>query len=191
MAKPVALVIGASRGIGRQVAIDLAKNGYSGSPQSASMTLIQDRANDDSRRRRQIHVLRQQDRPLPPRSQLAAIDHQHGRARDPRGRRRGHRHPRRHALRRPDQLVGGRDGAHLRHARRARLQLRRHLVGRRREHARQALPADAEDQPGGPVCRGAGSPAVLWPEWLEGPDYRRVSADLFPVFPGEDGVCDG
>lgn len=28
--KQVALVIGASRGIGRQVAIDLAKNGYAG-----------------------------------------------------------------------------------------------------------------------------------------------------------------
>jgi NAD(P)-dependent dehydrogenase (short-subunit alcohol dehydrogenase family) len=28
--KEVALVIGASRGIGRQVAIDLAKNGYKG-----------------------------------------------------------------------------------------------------------------------------------------------------------------
>lgn len=30
MAKQVALVIGASRGIGRQIAIDLALNGYAG-----------------------------------------------------------------------------------------------------------------------------------------------------------------
>ena len=29
-AKQVAIVVGASRGIGRQVAIDLAKNGYAG-----------------------------------------------------------------------------------------------------------------------------------------------------------------
>lgn len=28
--KPVALVVGASRGIGRQIAIDLARNGYAG-----------------------------------------------------------------------------------------------------------------------------------------------------------------
>lgn len=28
--KPVALVVGASRGIGRQIAIDLAANGYAG-----------------------------------------------------------------------------------------------------------------------------------------------------------------
>lgn len=30
--KKVALVVGASRGLGRQIAIDLAKNGYSGKP---------------------------------------------------------------------------------------------------------------------------------------------------------------
>ena len=29
--KPVALIVGASRGIGRQVAIDIASNGYAGS----------------------------------------------------------------------------------------------------------------------------------------------------------------
>lgn len=34
--QPVALVVGASRGIGRQVAIDLSKNGYAG----ATATLI-------------------------------------------------------------------------------------------------------------------------------------------------------
>ena len=28
--KPVALVVGASRGIGRQIAVDLASNGYAG-----------------------------------------------------------------------------------------------------------------------------------------------------------------
>ena len=28
--KPIAIVVGASRGIGRQVAIDLARNGYAG-----------------------------------------------------------------------------------------------------------------------------------------------------------------
>lgn len=30
MGKPVALVVGASRGMGRQVAVDLARNGYAG-----------------------------------------------------------------------------------------------------------------------------------------------------------------
>jgi NAD(P)-dependent dehydrogenase (short-subunit alcohol dehydrogenase family) len=34
--KPVALVVGASRGIGRQIAIDLARNGYAGESTAAS-----------------------------------------------------------------------------------------------------------------------------------------------------------
>jgi NAD(P)-dependent dehydrogenase (short-subunit alcohol dehydrogenase family) len=41
--KQVAIVVGASRGIGRQVAIDLAKNGYRGSrttPSDAMSWLI-------------------------------------------------------------------------------------------------------------------------------------------------------
>jgi hypothetical protein len=37
--KPVALVVGASRGIGRQVAVDLARNGYTGSS-NLHMTLM-------------------------------------------------------------------------------------------------------------------------------------------------------
>lgn len=32
--QPVALVVGASRGIGRQIAVDLAKNNYNGRDQS-------------------------------------------------------------------------------------------------------------------------------------------------------------
>lgn len=36
--KPVALVVGASRGIGRQVAIDLAKNNYAGNPNIQGIT---------------------------------------------------------------------------------------------------------------------------------------------------------
>jgi NAD(P)-dependent dehydrogenase (short-subunit alcohol dehydrogenase family) len=37
--KEVALVVGASRGIGRQVAIDLAKNGYKGTLRNAVLKL--------------------------------------------------------------------------------------------------------------------------------------------------------
>lgn len=38
--KPVAIVVGASRGIGRQVAVDLAKNGYIGMPHQIAMIVL-------------------------------------------------------------------------------------------------------------------------------------------------------
>jgi NAD(P)-dependent dehydrogenase (short-subunit alcohol dehydrogenase family) len=36
----VALVVGASRGIGRQVAIDLAKSGYAGKPHISVLSIL-------------------------------------------------------------------------------------------------------------------------------------------------------
>jgi hypothetical protein len=41
--KLVALVIGASRGIGRQVAIDLSKNGYAGKYYTSQSTYLYER----------------------------------------------------------------------------------------------------------------------------------------------------
>jgi hypothetical protein len=52
--KPVALVVGASRGIGRQVAVDLARNGYAGSS-NLHMTLILTNTFIQSRRRCKDH----------------------------------------------------------------------------------------------------------------------------------------
>lgn len=85
----VALVVGASRGIGRQVAIDLAKNGYTG--MSAKAVDEKGVADDNlmgSGGSSQIHE-RCVCEALPSRSQLAAIDHQHRGAGDPGGWRAG------------------------------------------------------------------------------------------------------
>lgn len=53
--KPVALVVGASRGIGRQIAVDLASNGYAGAYMYQQSNSCSTYLTDLSRRRCQNH----------------------------------------------------------------------------------------------------------------------------------------
>lgn len=95
--KPVALVVGASRGIGRQIAVDLASNGYAGiHPNRTKLSTPFN--NTSSRRSRQIHQRPFQAHPLLPRPQVLLLHHHHRHQRDPRLRRPRNRHPGRRPL---------------------------------------------------------------------------------------------
>lgn len=71
----VALVVGASRGIGRQVAIDLAKNGYTG--RSADVHRREKLLMMNSGGVCEVYQRRVRDDAIPSRPELAAIDHQY------------------------------------------------------------------------------------------------------------------
>ena len=71
----VALVVGASRGIGRQVAVDLAKNGYAGKEPRAVKLNISDRF--PSCRSSQIYLRRVCHEAISTRSELSPIHNQH------------------------------------------------------------------------------------------------------------------
>lgn len=75
---PVALVVGASRGIGRQVAIDLAREGFKGELQKCSNLRVALMQGSGCRRKK--HFRRNQGASLPAGPKLASVDHQHRRA---------------------------------------------------------------------------------------------------------------
>lgn len=81
--KPVALVVGASRGIGRQVAVDLGRNGYAGAQNTLIQNLgISSNAQQSRRCCQDHHRPFQARRSLPAGPQLPRLDHHHRRQGD-------------------------------------------------------------------------------------------------------------
>ncbi|TPX08808.1 uncharacterized protein E0L32_009748 [Thyridium curvatum] len=125
--KPVALVIGASRGIGRQVAIHLASNGY-----RAERGVSCRRGQDEQRARAR--------RALSTRSKFASVHDPDGAEGDRAGRRRSPGAASGHARPRQRRRTGKGHRPVLRPPGRRRLQFRGDLVGIRREDASEAVP---------------------------------------------------
>ena len=140
--KNVALVVGASRGIGRQIAIDLAKNGHAGMPPGGNEM---NNANEQlSRRGCENHLQCIRNYAIPPRSELLSVNHQHCRAGDPGIRRRRIRSPRGCPRCDADRESSERDRSHTREAGCPGVQFRGYLVVFGREYTDKALPVDAE-----------------------------------------------
>ncbi len=82
--KKIALVVGGSRGIGRQIAIDLAANDYSGRSHRRSFASYHLCLTSSSRRRCKVYIGCGKCQTFPPRSELSILNHKHSRTRDSR-----------------------------------------------------------------------------------------------------------
>lgn len=182
--------MGASRGIGRQIAIDLARNNYIGKTQqptspspSSGLTRTSNAGSKDN--------VRSKHNTIPTRSQLITFNHQHSSARDPRSRRPSRYCSRGCPRRSTDPTCRRRDDPGIRQTRRASLQLRCDLVVVRREHAAEAVQTYAAGQPGRTLRDCAVRVTSLRKERVEGTNHGRFAAYLFAVFQGEDRLCHG
>lgn len=70
------------------------------------------------------------------------------------------------------------------------LQLWRNLVGPHLYHALEAVPAAAAHQPRGPLQAHTNAPARIRVAGMARTRYCRIPADIFPLLPRQDGVCD-
>lgn len=155
--KQVALVIGASRGIGRQIAIDLAREGYAGTYLitasnhqpfyfSVLISLHIQTLTKSSGRRRKIHFRRANDHSLSPRSKQPSIHNLNRSPRNPRSRRNSNRHRSRHPLPIQHPKSSRSDHFNLLSHRCFNLQLWSNILVLRPNHTHQTLRTNAARQ---------------------------------------------